>query len=123
MEERTKQLEETRDALVDAERLAALGRAGAALSHELRNSLNTLSVGMDALGASGDSAVPQQVRGEIGRLRSLADRLLDFARPRELRPTRLMSGELVSIRSSWSRTTRASTRSASRSSTRIPSSP
>ena len=51
----------------------------------------------DALGASGDSAVRQQVRGEIGRLRSLADRLLDFARPRELRPTRLMAGELVSI--------------------------
>ena len=97
VEERTKELVETRDALVDAERLAALGRAGAALSHELRNSLNTLSVGMDALGATGDSAVRQQVRGEIGRLRSLADRLLDFARPRELRPSRLMSGELVSI--------------------------
>jgi signal transduction histidine kinase len=88
---RTRELEETRDALIDAERLAALGRAGAALSHELRNSLNALSVGMDALGGSMPEAarvaVRQQVRAEIGRLRTLADVLLDFARPRSLSST------------------------------------
>lgn len=98
VQERTKELEETRDALVDAERLAALGRAGASLSHELRNSLNALSVGMDALGAAGDEdAVRHQVRSEIGRLRGLSDRLLDFARPRELRRARVVSGELIDI--------------------------
>lgn len=98
VQERTRELEQTRDALVDAERLAALGRAGAALSHELRNSLNALSVGMDALGAAGEqSAVRQQVRAEIGRLRSLADKLLDFARPRELRRSPSLSGELITI--------------------------
>ncbi len=96
VQDRTRELEETRDALVDAERLAALGRAGAALSHELRNSLNALSVGMDALGAPGaDGAVRKQVRAEIVRLRSLADRLLDFARPRELRRSRVQGGELI----------------------------
>lgn len=88
VKQRTRELEETRDALIDAERLAALGRAGAALSHELRNSLNALSVGMDALGGSlpeaARNSVRQQVRSEIGRLRSLADVLLDFARPRAL---------------------------------------
>jgi len=98
VQERTRELEETRDALVDAERLAALGRAGAALSHELRNSLNALSVGMDALGAGSEQGpVRQQVRGEIGRLRSLADKLLDFARPRELRRSPALTGELITI--------------------------
>ncbi|MBX3248922.1 MAG: sensor histidine kinase [Myxococcales bacterium] len=99
VEERTRELEQTRDALVDAERLAALGRAGAALSHELRNSLNSLSVGMDALGAGlapeGAKAVRQQVRAEIARLRSLSDLLLDFARPRRLSRTPLRAGALL----------------------------
>ncbi|MCB9602259.1 MAG: sensor histidine kinase [Sandaracinus sp.] len=97
---RTRELEETRDALVDAERLAALGRAGAALSHELRNSLNALSVGMDALGGSlpdaARMAVRQQVREEIGRLRTLADVLLDFARPRKVERRTSSSAVLLS---------------------------
>lgn len=88
VQQRTKELEETRDALIASERLAALGHAGAALSHEIRNSLNALSVGMDALGGKlPDTArhdVRQHVRAEIGRLRTLADVLLDFARPRSL---------------------------------------
>lgn len=93
VQRRTRELEATRDALIDAERLAALGRAGAALSHELRNALNALSVGMDVLGgtlsAEVRAKVRQQVLEEIGRLRTLADVLLDFARPRVLqrRPT------------------------------------
>lgn len=97
--QRTRELEETRDALIDSERLAALGRAGAALSHEIRNSLNALSVGMDALGGKlPDTArhdVRQQVRGEIGRLRTLADVLLDFARPRKLVLKEVETGTLL----------------------------
>lgn len=97
--DRTRELEATRDALIDAERLAALGRAGAALSHELRNSLNTLSVGMDALGADmvaeHRSSVRQHVRAEIGRLRSLADLLLDFARPRTPATHETTTGRLL----------------------------
>src|SRR5690606_19523172 len=70
--------------------------AGAALSHELRNSLNALSVGMDALGARGtDATIRQQVRAEIGRLRSLSDMLLDFARPRKLHSRPTTAGELL----------------------------
>ena len=88
VKQRTDELEETRDALIASERLAALGQAGAALSHEIRNSLNALSVGMDALGGKlPDTArhdVRAHVRAEIGRLRTLADVLLDFARPRSL---------------------------------------
>jgi signal transduction histidine kinase len=99
VEERTNELDKARDALIEAERLATLGRAGAALSHELRNSLNALSVGIDALGSgvSTEAAlgIRQHVRSEIGRLRSLSDMLLDFARPRKLNPRRTSAGELL----------------------------
>lgn len=98
VEERTAELEQAQERVVKAERLAALGRAGAALSHEIRNSLNGLSVGMDALGRlTGDAhtKVRKQVRAEIGRLLVLADALLDLARPRDLRCARVDVGSLI----------------------------
>jgi signal transduction histidine kinase len=86
VEERTRQLEEAQEALLRAERLAAVGRAGAVLSHELRNFLNAISVGMDALAGSAGSNpalrtdVARSIREEVARLRTLSDDLLDFAR-------------------------------------------
>lgn len=97
--ERTTKLEAAQDALVEAERMAALGQAGAALSHELRNSLNGLSVGFDAMGGSlseeATSRIRQELRREIARLRTLADTLLDFARPRELQRSAIALPVLV----------------------------
>ncbi len=90
--DRTQQLEQAQQDLVRAERLAALGSAGAALSHEIRNSLNGLSVGMDALESLDGPArakVRKHVRAEIGRLLLLADALLDLARPRTLKAERV----------------------------------
>lgn len=99
VEERTTKLEAAQDALVEAERMAALGQAGAALSHELRNSLNGLSVGFDAMGGSlseqATTRIRQELRREIARLRTLADTLLDFARPRELQATAISLPTLV----------------------------
>ncbi|MFW6067245.1 MAG: ATP-binding protein [Myxococcota bacterium] len=91
VEDRTRQLQSAQEALVRAERLAAVGQAGAVLSHELRNSLNAISVGIDALAGPGlkepavRHAVHRDVRGEIERLRSLSDDLLAFARDPKLR--------------------------------------
>lgn len=100
VEERTKQLQNAQEALVRAERLAAVGQAGAVLSHELRNSLNSISVGIDALAGPGlkeakvRHEVHRDVRGEIERLRSLSDDLLEFAREPNLR---LRSTEVWSL--------------------------
>lgn len=86
VEERTAELRATQAALVESERLATIGKAGAALSHELRNSLNAISVGIDVLARQANSgkapgrAVQQQVRAEVSRLRTLSDDLLAFAR-------------------------------------------
>jgi len=89
---RTAELEAAQRSLLVQERLAAMGQAAAVISHELKNSLGALGMGVDLIegqaGAHGLSHVHAQVRGEIQRLRSMTDELLVFARtPRlERRP-------------------------------------
>lgn len=99
VEERTRELRETQHALVRAERLAALGRAGSVLSHELRNALNAVSVAMDTLEADDSEAARGQarrlVRAEVARLRTLSDDLLTVAREPTLRGRRIAVEELL----------------------------
>jgi signal transduction histidine kinase len=69
--------------------LAAMGRSAAAIAHEVKNSLNGLSVALDLL-ASGRATpasvgeVHAQGREEIARLRGVADDLTLFAAPPRL---------------------------------------
>jgi signal transduction histidine kinase len=82
---RTAELEAAQRSLVAQERLAAMGRAAAVISHELKNSLNALGMGFDLLGREGAQVpslarVSAQVRAEVSRLRTMADELLVFAR-------------------------------------------
>lgn len=88
--ERTRELEEAQRALVEKERFAVVGQAGAVMSHELRNSLNAVGMGVDLLVKSSDArselkGVQQQVRAEVARLRSLSDDLLNFTKDLTLR--------------------------------------
>lgn len=101
VEERTAELRQAQAALVESERLAAIGKAGAALSHELRNSLNAINVGIDVLARQANSgkapgrAVQQQVRAEVTRLRTLSDDLLAFARDPKLSRRRANVARLI----------------------------
>ena len=82
---RTAELEDAQRSLMAQERLAAMGRAAAVISHELKNSLNALGMGFDLV-AQEAGRLPQlarvnaQVRAEVNRLRTMADELLVFAR-------------------------------------------
>ncbi len=69
--------------------LAAMGKAAAAIAHEVKNSLNGLSVALDLLAERrappGSAAeVHAQARSEIARLRGVADDLTLFAAPPRL---------------------------------------
>ncbi|HTP24790.1 MAG TPA: ATP-binding protein [Anaeromyxobacteraceae bacterium] len=93
---RTAELEEAQRSLVAQERLAAMGRAAAVISHELKNSLNALGMGFDLVALEAErlphlAHINIQVRAEVSRLRSMADELLVFARTPRLtaRPTDL----------------------------------
>ena len=93
---RTSELEAAQRTLVAQERLAAMGRAAAVISHELKNSLNALGMGFDLVALEAGrlphlARVNAQVREEVNRLRAMSDELLVFARsPRiEARPVDL----------------------------------
>lgn len=80
-----RQLEETRDRLVRAERLAAVGRLAAGLAHEIGNPLAVLT-GYAALlrdeglpQASRDDAL-QRMERELDRIQGTVRSLLDYAR-------------------------------------------
>jgi len=81
---RTAELEAAQRTLLAHERLAAMGQAAAAISHELKNSLGALGMGVDLIaaqaGSSGLQRAHAQIRAEIARLRTMTDELLVFAR-------------------------------------------
>jgi signal transduction histidine kinase len=81
---RTAELEAAQRSLLAQERLAAMGQAAAAISHELKNSLGALGMGVDLIAAqasaSGLQRAHAQIREEIARLRAMTDELLVFAR-------------------------------------------
>lgn len=101
VEERTRELRATRDALVEAERMAAIGRAATVLSHELRNALNAVSVAMDTLGSDTSeealSDARRLVRSEVARLRTLSDDLLSYAKEPVIRRQPVSVAELLEL--------------------------
>jgi signal transduction histidine kinase len=69
--------------------LAAMGKTAAAIAHEVKNSLNGLSVALDLLaqGRAPPAAVTEvhaQARSELARLKGVADDLTLFAAPPRL---------------------------------------
>ena len=82
-------LELTQRELHKSRELAAMGKTAAAIAHEVKNSLNGLSVALDLLGSrrvepEAARAVHTQAREEISRLRGVADDLTLFAAPPRL---------------------------------------
>lgn len=98
---RTRELREAQDALVRVERMAAIGRAGTVISHELRNTLNAVSLAMDTLGTEADADAHETarrlVRGEIARLRKLSDELIRYAREPVLERAGVPVAELTEV--------------------------
>lgn len=94
-----RKLHEAQEVLDRVERMAAIGRAGTVISHELRNSLNAVSVAMDTLGTVDDEEAHRTarrlVRGEIARLRRLSEELIRFAREPVLQRREVPIADLV----------------------------
>lgn len=82
--ERTAELEATQKALVDAERFAAMGKASAAIAHELKNALNGLGIAVELIVESPQhprvGLLRTRVVSEINRLRDAVDSLSSFSR-------------------------------------------
>ncbi len=85
-----RELEVAQERLVESEKMAALGRLAATLSHELRNPLAGLKGASQLLlrrTAESDERreYVSLILAEVGRLGRIVDDLLHFARPRESR--------------------------------------
>jgi signal transduction histidine kinase len=85
VEERTRELAMAQQALVEAERFAAMGKTSAAIAHELKNSMGGLGMAVDLILQDPANAVRvarlrKQVVTEIARLRDVTDALLSFSR-------------------------------------------
>jgi two-component system NtrC family sensor kinase len=93
LRERERQLDEKQQALVRAERLAAIGRISAQITHEIRNPLSSIGLNTEMLeeavgGARFDDeaagaearALISAVAREVDRLVEITDQYLNFAR-------------------------------------------
>ncbi|MGA9799617.1 MAG: HAMP domain-containing sensor histidine kinase [Terriglobales bacterium] len=86
-------LRKTQQELLDAERLATIGRMASSISHDLRHSLAAIVANAEFLCESKLSSeqreeLYQEVRVAVNQMTDLIDSLLEFSRTREsLRPT------------------------------------
>ncbi len=97
--DRTQKLVATQEALVDAERFAAMGKTSAAIAHEIKNTLNGLGMAVelimeDPANLARVARLRPQVVGEIARLRDVVDSLLSFSRSPRIE---LSSADLVPV--------------------------
>jgi two-component system, NtrC family, sensor kinase len=97
-------LDRQRDELRRAERLAAVGRISAQITHEIRNPLNAIGLNAELLeeeleAAPGSPAEAVQlvraISREVDRLNGVAEEYLRFARPPRPQPARQDMAELL----------------------------
>ena len=91
VELRTRELAQAQEALLIAERFSAMGKASAAIAHELRNSMGGLGMAVELIlsdpARARSEKLRQQVLSEIDRLRGMIEALLTFARNPQLTRT------------------------------------
>ncbi|HVX97527.1 MAG TPA: sensor histidine kinase [Polyangia bacterium] len=98
--DRTRELTAAQQALVEAERFAAMGKTSAAIAHELKNTLNGLGMAVELIvqeptNHARVARLHPQVTREIARLRDVVDSLLSFSRVPRIERARADLAEIV----------------------------
>ena len=85
----TEQLRQSREKLLEAERLATAGQMAATFAHEVRNPLSSIRMMMQlAAERTSDPKTAEYVKNtieEIDRLNGIVEQMLDFSRPAQLK--------------------------------------
>lgn len=96
VKERTRQLEDAQEELVQKEKMAVLGQLTATVSHELRNPLGTVRNAIHLLGRLKDIAAPEKyakalalANRNVSRCDGIINELLDYTRQQEWTPVQI----------------------------------
>ncbi|MDD5711839.1 MAG: ATP-binding protein [Smithellaceae bacterium] len=76
--EKVEQLRETKDLLVQSEKLAAIGRISAGVAHEILNPLNIMSMRLQLMEAR--DGIPDSIRGDFAILKSQISRIVKITK-------------------------------------------
>jgi signal transduction histidine kinase len=98
--DRTRELTVAQQALVEAERFAAMGKTSAAIAHELKNTLNGLGMAVELIvqeptNTGRVARLHPQVTRELARLRDVVDSLLSFSRQPRIERARADLADVV----------------------------
>ena len=93
-------LEESRQRVMAAEKLASVGKLAASVAHEIRNPLTSMKMWLFSLRkrSGGDPGASRKlgiIAEEVERLESIVHHFLEFARPPQLKPRAMQLGPLV----------------------------
>ncbi|WP_457668341.1 sensor histidine kinase [Thiolapillus sp.] len=84
--ERTRELEQAQERLIDQARLATIGQTASVLAHEMRNPLASIKLALSGVSRSEGLADREKQRvdlvlGEVDRLEGMLSQTLDYVRP------------------------------------------
>lgn len=97
VEERTRQLKEKQAQIIQAEKMAAVGRLAASMAHEINNPLQAITLHLQLIGDEMQSPETARqlniVQQEFNRIAGIVERLLDFQRPQagEMQPIDILA--------------------------------
>ena len=100
LEDKIRQLTETREKLLRSERLAAIGEMAAYVAHEIRNPLTTIggfARSIERLGANNEkiSTSSKIIVQEVQRLEKILNSIRDFSKPEEPQKTKTQINKLM----------------------------
>ena len=94
------ELVKSRDHLVQAEKLALVGKLAAGMAHSIRNPLTSVKMRLFSLGRTLDLSAPQKedfdvISDEIRHIDTIVENFLEFSRPPKLKVQRVSPSDVV----------------------------
>ncbi len=94
------ELVKSRDHLVQAEKLALVGKLAAGMAHSIRNPLTSVKMRLFSLGRTLDLSAPQKedfdvISDEIRHIDTIVENFLEFSRPPRLKVQRVSPSDIV----------------------------